>query len=329
MSVLQGLPHGALWAYRFDGREVRFLEDEAHCFAAPTDGSWTWAHFPLADQRARDFIARLTIMPETARAQLLGAHDMAQIHFEGTWTFGVLPDFESAPDAKSVGFGRLAFAFDDTHLFTTRRHALLAIDDLRRSFQTGPGPADPVAGVVALSSKYCDLAEDHVDELSRELDTIEDDVLIDRADLERLNLGPMRRDLSRRHREISALRTAFHRAASRNAQFAHHPFAQHLPALMQRTEDVDRAIAALQDRARLVHEEVDTKITSATNRTLRALTIISTLLMPPTLIVGAFGMNLKGILFEGSPVGFWLACGLCVASILGAFIVVVRMRVFR
>lgn len=60
-------------------------------------------------------------------------------------------------------------------------------------------------------------------------------------------------------------------------------------------EDIDHEAAALQERGRLLHEEIDTLINAATNRSMRTLTVISTLLIPPTLIVGAFGMNVPGI----------------------------------
>ena len=48
----------------------------------------------------------------------------------------------------------------------------------------------------------------------------------------------------------------------------------------------DIIIEALQERGRLLHEEIDTQINSATNRSMRALTVISTLLIPPTLVTG-------------------------------------------
>jgi zinc transporter len=81
----------------------------------------------------------------------------------------------------------------------------------------------------------------------------------------------------------------------------------------------------LQERGRLLHEEIDTQINNATNRSMRALTIISTLLIPPTLVTGAFGMNLPGIPFEHSPSGFAVAAALCAVVVGGAMIILKRM----
>jgi zinc transporter len=90
-------------------------------------------------------------------------------------------------------------------------------------------------------------------------------------------------------------------------------------------DESDREAGALQDRGRLLYEEIDTLIGAATNRSMRTLTVISTLLIPPTLIVGAFGMNVPGIPFEHSGVGFMEASGLCVATVVGALWLLRRM----
>jgi zinc transporter len=99
--------------------------------------------------------------------------------------------------------------------------------------------------------------------------------------------------------------------------------------LAQKAEDLDHEIAALQDRARLIHEEIDTKLTAATNRTLHALTVMTALMAPPTIIVGAFGMNLKGIAFGEDPQGFAIVCALTVVAILGAFLALKALKLVR
>jgi zinc transporter len=53
---------------------------------------------------------------------------------------------------------------------------------------------------------------------------------------------------------------------------------------------------------------------------------MSTLLIPPTLIVGALGMNLGGISFAHSNAGFAWASGLCIAVVAGAVWMLRRMN---
>jgi Mg2+ and Co2+ transporter CorA len=75
------------------------------------------------------------------------------------------------------------------------------------------------------------------------------------------------------------------------------------------------------------YEGVNTRIAVTTNRSLSALTVISTLLLPPTFVVGAFGMNVGGIHWAQTPEGFWLALVFCVVLIAISYAVLRRFRI--
>jgi zinc transporter len=330
VQILADHPQGLLWGFRFqEGSAAPIFHAPVPADLQANDG-WIWAHFPLSDQRSRHFLAHMQCLPPPAVELLLGSEDSPRILFKDAWAFGILPDFEKELDGRVTGLGRLRFAFDDKRLITVRRHAILVADDIHGKLTAGRVSfAGPLDAFIALNKTYCEIAEDQLEDLADKMDSIEDKVLGDGDDLEDLPLGSLRRDLSRRHREIASLRTAYRRAASRQPHAQAHALGPHLQSLEQLGEDLDRTILALQDRARLIHEDIDTKITSATSRTLRTLTIISVILMPPTLIVGAFGMNLDGILFAKSPHGFAVISGLCVLTVVGALAILRGRRIWK
>ena len=82
-------------------------------------------------------------------------------------------------------------------------------------------------------------------------------------------------------------------------------------------------VHALQDRARLLHDELANRLTGETNRQLYILTILATFMMPPTLITGAYGMNVKGLPFSDSPYGFTLTIVLCFVSVALTWVVII------
>lgn len=96
--------------------------------------------------------------------------------------------------------------------------------------------------------------------------------------------------------------------------------------LSDRLEAVDRDVFALQERARLLHEEIDSKISSETNRHLYILSLMTAFLLPPTLVTGFFGMNTGALPFsEGSGTNF---AGMLIASSMGlAWIVLKRIGI--
>ncbi len=315
---------GRLWAFAFEEGDARpLIEDDA-----PPGHGWAWSHFALSDNRSRQFIENAGDIPPAVRACLLGGEIRVQTHVADGWCFGVLPDFGHAFEGNQSAPGRLNFAFESTRLITTRRHALEVVDNLRREIESDAlrlgEPADAIAAHVA---RFIDATELRLHKLSSALDIAEDHLLSDRDDVDGIRLGPMRRELSSYHREFAALRSVFHRATSHRGAARGGPLAERLPPLLLEIEDFDRDLAGQQDRARLLHDEVEAKVSAAANRSLRALTILSTLLLPPTLIVGAFGMNVEGIPFAHQHVGFWSASLLCVAVVGACYALLKQLRI--
>lgn len=125
------------------------------------------------------------------------------------------------------------------------------------------------------------------------------------------------------HRQLSQLRGIFHRIDQRMAA-EHADFAQTMRALAQKLDAIDHEVGSLQERARLLLDEVAAKMTEITNRRLFTLSILTACLLPPTLVTGFFGMNTKDLLpWQNSEGGTWLA--LAVAA---SYWALRRMRAF-
>jgi zinc transporter len=97
--------------------------------------------------------------------------------------------------------------------------------------------------------------------------------------------------------------------------------------LTSRLEAVDHDIYALQDRARLLHEEIDSKLSSETNRHLYILSIMTAFLLPPTLVTGFFGMNTAALPFTEGSGGTEYAFALIIASVLLAWWLLKRVNI--
>jgi zinc transporter len=316
-----GPPSGLVWEFRFtDGVGV------AVGVEGPADvADWTWAHFRLGDMRAQGVLSHIEL--PAAAHELFALHgERVQVEAEDGWVFGVLPDLERDLAGQPQGAGRLVFAFAEGRLITGRLHALRAVDDLRRQVEAGVAFASPAAALTELVELYLDRMGARFAEAGDKLAEIEDYILTEPRDPRDCGLAALRRSLSRQRRELQALKSALGRALGGRQGLRVEALAEVLPELLAMIEDLDHEAASLQDRSRLLYEEVDTLINAATNRSMRTLTVLSTLLIPPTVIVGAFGMNVPGIPWDKSPIGFSLACGLCVLSVGGSVWLLRRME---
>jgi zinc transporter len=327
MTSLAERATGALWAFHVAEGAARPAAEHEHHGCLNAETGWAWLHFPLSDARARVFIERHEGLPEAARETLLGHEHRVQMHTSDDWFYGVLPDWEREFSGEAAIGGRLYFAFDGRTLFTARRHALECVDSVRRGFERGVQATTPSGWLQLYLETYFEHAEARILELTGDLDAAEDKVLSGRADPERLKIGPIRRELSRLHREFLNLRGAMARA-QRAGQPSHFALGI-MPHVAQMLDDIDREAADGNERARLLHEEIGTLIDSAANKNLRLLTVLSTLLLPPTLIVGAFGMNVEGVPFAHDPQGFAWACGLCAVIVALGYIALKRSGALR
>lgn len=318
-----GRASGVICAFGFGADGVRALP-EPRLSAAARGGEWSWTHVALGDVRAQALVRSVEGLPAEALELFVTSETRVQITEEEGWVFGVLPDLERDFSGHLQGAGRLVFALDGARLLTGRLHPQVAIDDLRRQAQSGETFGSPGAAIFAFVQDYIDRVEQVLDDLAQQLAGIEDYVLTGPRYPRDTGLNKLRRSIARHRRELQGLRTVLARAhAGRRKGRRVAALSEELAELIVAVEDADRDTGVLQERGRLLHEEIDTLINSATNRSMRALTIVSTLLIPPTLVTGAFGMNLEGIPFAHSQGGFAAAAALC-ALVVGAALLLLR-----
>mgnify|MGYP000087721583 CR=1 FL=1 len=89
---------------------------------------------------------------------------------------------------------------------------------------------------------------------------------------------------------------------------------------IERLDTVAQDLELVQERARLLQEEIAGQLSEATNRNLYMLSIVTTVMLPITLITGVFGMNVGGLPWLQDNLGFWnvmlLMGGTAVATLL-------------
>jgi magnesium transporter len=75
-----------------------------------------------------------------------------------------------------------------------------------------------------------------------------------------------------------------------------------------------------------VRDYHQSKIANDQNEVMKALTVVASMLLLPTFIVGLYGQNLKGIPELGWSFGYWWSWGLIVATSIAQFVFFRRKR---
>ncbi|HEX7802385.1 MAG TPA: transporter [Pseudoxanthomonas sp.] len=331
-----------VWAYAFDsdgsahGLEVETLAPAALA-AARASHPWLWLHFNTSDARTAQAIAQLEL-PEAASEALLSHDTHVSLQLEGNTAFGVFVDWhhQRGSDHSKQSFARgdnevgwLHFALTEGLIVSARRQALRSVEQVRQQVRSGVRFDSPAEALEAIVERFAASVAHATLELGGELDHIEDRVLADHIGEERRDLALLRRQAVHMHRPLTALRRVLRQFEQRYAATSTHALLPAATRLSQRFDELDSDVATLHERARLLQDEVAAKLAEQTNRHLFVLSVVTALLLPPTLVVGVFGMNMENLPLLQSAHGFGIAMGLCVVSSVFVYVLLRRFGVGR
>src|SRR6267154_3501543 len=320
---------GLVWAFRIhsDGSPESLAVDQPIEF---THDGLLWLHFNLADARALQWLASADLQaPVQARSLLLSKDTYQQLHTTDDSVYGVISDLllDIAEVTEETGY--LRFAMTERLLVSGRHHALCAVDATRRALEDGHRIESVATLLETIVENVADAMDRISERIAQSLDEIEEQVLSDTATDLRQKLGRLRRSCVRLHRQLSGLRIVFHRLEQKNPQYLKPALQLRAGKLAQRLDGLDHTIVEMRERSRLLQEELHLKIEEQGNNNIRVLSVLTALLMPPTLITGIFGMNTKGLPFTDLETAFLWASLLLVLSSLAAYFIMKRIGIIR
>lgn len=278
---------------------LAWLRDEA------AEG-FVWLHFNLADASAERWIgANLPVVPEFFEALTQGSRSTR---------------IEDAQDSLVAVLNDVSyeFAFDPSEIETlwlnvgpriavsARRHALRSIDRLRQDVKDGTRFGTSVAFLNRLMQDQGDVLVRIVREATQQVDSVEDSLLTGRLKHKRTDLGKLRRVLVRLQRLLAPEPGALFRLLRQPPPWC---AALDLEELRQATEEfslVIRDMVALQERIKLLQEEIAAQVGEQTNRSVFTLTVVTVLALPINIVAGLFGMNVGGIPLSEHRHGFFV-----------------------
>ena len=320
---------GLSFAYRFRDGEAQPIPARDIPAALAEPGGWIWIHLALSEPHARDWIAQRAPLPQRARDILLSGDDHQLLEPVDGGVAGVFADLLREFAGETRELGRLHFALTETLVVSGRRAALGAIQRTLDALGKGKRLPDAIALLEEIVSHFADAVARVAEELSDTLDAIEESLIDDVAADERLKLGPARRTAVRIHRQLSTLRLLFRRWSMPGEGQAATRIGATAGRMAQRLDGLDQEIVSVQERARLLQDEIAAKLAAETNRHLFVLTVLTAFLLPPTLIAGIFGMNVTDLPFTKGENGFLWAMLITVVSSLTVYAVMRWYRIGR
>jgi zinc transporter len=285
---------------------------------------FVWLHFNLSDAAAEGWMRdNLDVVPEFFDALHEGSRS-TRIEDAHDTLIAVVNDvsYEFAFDPSEIE--TLWVSVGPRMAISARIHPLKSIDRLRQAVREGCQFASSLEFLNRLLHDQGDVLVRIVREATVKVDAVEDGLLAGRLQNKRFELGKLRRVLVRLQRLLAPEPGALFRLLRLPPPWVS---TRDLEELRQATEEftlIIRDVAELQERIKLLQEEIAAQQGERTGRSLFTLTIVTVLALPINIVAGLLGMNVGGIPLAQDAHGFWI-----VVALIASFTVLAGWIAFR
>jgi zinc transporter len=266
--------------------------------------SFIWLHFNLAQASTEKWMEDHLALQDAFFELFSDGSRSTRIEYSAENVFAVINDVAFRFSFEPSEMSTLWMNVNQRAVITARTHPSRSIDQLRVAVKNGETFNSPMGLMIHLMHDQAEVLTQISREASLKVDKIEDSFLVGSLQNKRSDLGKLRRVLVRLQRllapEPAALFRFLHQPPSWIAEID-------LVELRQSTEEFSLVIvdlAALQERIKLLQEEMAAQVSEQTNRSLFTLTIVTVLALPINIIAGLMGMNVGGIPLAQSAHGF-------------------------
>jgi zinc transporter len=145
-----------------------------------------------------------------------------------------------------------------------------------------------------------------IDQLVDRIDDLEETVLRRHSAGLRVGIAGLRREAIGLRRCLASQREVMARLTTSDAPWLGAADRAVLREVADRTTRFVEDLDAARERAAVVQDELNTRLSDQANRTMYLLTVVATVLLPPSPITGLLGVNLGGVPGAEQPWAFWI-----------------------
>jgi len=308
---------GLICGYLFDSQAAQPVQAQssaqaADWLAAPPGPApaYLWLHFNLSHAQAERWLVRHAGLADGFHESLHESLPSTRIERADDALLAVINDVHFEFGFEPSDIATLWLSVGPRLVITARNKPLRSVDALRTAVRAGDAPRSSTELLEHLLRAQADVLVSVVRGVTARIDRIEDELLAGRLDHKRARLGALRRLLVRLQRLLAPEPAALFRLLQSPPRWMAPADTQ---ALRESTEEfsvVLRDMQALEERVKLLQEEIAANVNEDNNRSLFVLTVVTVLALPINILAGLFGMTVGGVPLADNPHGFWTVVAL-------------------
>lgn len=193
-------------------------------------------------------------------------------------------------------------------IITIWRRNVAALNDLKKEVLSDDGPITEGEFVSKLAKVLSIRMGDAINNISDQIDEMEDVVFDDKEHLSKTVLSEIRRQIIKLRRHIAPQKDVVAKIQEENFSY----FDKNDLASLRETKDrLTRFLEELdasKERSAVVRDEIENQLNKQMNQTMYLLSIVTVIFLPLGLITGLLGINVAGIPYSQNPFAFAFVC---------------------
>ncbi|MFI9651275.1 zinc transporter ZntB [Guyparkeria sp. GHLCS8-2] len=288
----------------------------------------TWVRFNWEDANDRGWLEHEAGVDELIADSLLAEDTRPRVVEHDDGLLLILRGVNLNAGSRPEDMISLRLWFDGERLISTSRFPLRTVDGIIHKLEEGTGPTTLADLLLELMEGLAERTDELIESIEEEIDELEAQ-LLDGADRElRSRIGQIRRSIIVIRRYLAPQRDALARLSTINhpllAAMDRGRIREQADALTRLVEDLDMA----RERGAMIHEQLLTRLSDQLNTRMYLLSIVAAIFLPLGFLTGLFGINVGGMPWVESEMGFWWVILLIAALGTGLGIWLKRRRWF-
>ena len=314
---------GLIVGLLLDGKGGARAVEWAEIKAWTPDAGVLWLHLNRTKEDAEHYIRRDAGLDEVVADALLAPDTRPRVVPQGRGLIVNLRGVNFNPGADPEDMISLRAWIEKRRIITTRARRLMATRDVEERFARGTGPKDEIDCLFELAQALLVRVGHVVEELSDDVDALEDQVVSGDMSKVRESLSHARKRAIAIRRHLAPQREALARLQGERHEMLDAIDAVHFRELADETTRYIEELDSVRERASVVQDEVLNRLTERQNRNSYVLTVVAAIMLPLSFITSLFGVSVGGIPFAGDPNAFWVLLAI-LAVIVGLEVVVFK-----
>jgi zinc transporter len=269
-------------------------------------GQFLWLHFNLSNTASEKWMIEHAGIDEAFSQALHDGSRSTRVELADSSLIAVVNDVLHDFTLDSADIATLWLQVSRRLVISARRTPLKSIERLRQAVANGDAIRSSLELLIHLFRDQADVLVNIVRQASARVDKVEDSLLAGRLTERRSDLGALRRVLVRLQRLLAPEPAALFRLLQRPPPWMNEPDLQELRQSTEEFSVVLNDMSSLQERIKLLQEEIAAQVNEENNRSLYVLTVVTVLALPINIIAGLLGMNVGGVPLAQHAHGFWI-----------------------